>query len=306
MKEPVRLIPFVCGAGASVPGAEQGAPDLKKAGLLDYLQGLGVDAAWQEDPEHLYEGSWGKKAHTNLPDHGSNERKEIVMWHCRHLAGEVEAVLEQNMMPVTLGGDHAMAAGSIAGLARAKNAHGKIGVIWIDAHADLNTPETSNSQAMHGMPVAALLGMGDEDFAGIGGGTQPVLKPEHIVYLGIRDVEPAEEEYMRELGIRGYNVEEVREQSLEKIMQDAVTKLSQETDCLVLSIDLDGFDPSEAPSTGTPVSGGFTGGEMFPVLRKITEAGNFDLIEIAEYNPALEGREKTLSLIRGLLDATLV
>ena len=149
MMKNIRLIPFVCGAGASTVGCEKGPAYLYEAGLCEALDG-GVRAVrLDEDPRALYEA----QAHYyhDLPDLGTEARKAIVMENCLRIAERVEAVVRDGAMPVTIGGDHAIAAGSIAGFARAKAAHGRVGVIWVDAHADLNTFEISSSKAMHGM-----------------------------------------------------------------------------------------------------------------------------------------------------------
>ncbi|MGV0034084.1 MAG: arginase family protein, partial [Candidatus Azotimanducaceae bacterium WSBS_2022_MAG_OTU7] len=200
--KPISLIPFVCGAGASTEGSEQGPIDLLQRGLQKDLQASGADVEWVESPVAVFDREHGAAAYQDLPALGTDGRKEIVMHHCCYLRDKVVATINQGRLPITLGGDHSMAAGSIAGLAQARQAHGKIGVIWIDAHADINTPENSASKALHGMPVAALLGMGDDDFKSIGGLDKPVLEPHHIFYLGLRDVETAEQEYLDELGIQ--------------------------------------------------------------------------------------------------------
>jgi arginase len=300
----VSLIPYVCGAGGSTAGSEQGPSDLRRAGLESWLRAAGIDAAWQEDPDALSALPQGKAAHARLSSRGSAERRELVLWHARHIRDAVEDTLRQGKFPVTLGGDHSMAAGSVAGLARQMKAHGRIGLLWIDAHADINTPQTTTSHAWHGMPVAALLGMGDPGFTELGG-AGPVLKPEHVCYFGLRDVDPPEAEILKRQSIDFFTMERLRREGIEKSILGTAAALAEKVDYLVLSLDVDAFDPEEAPATGTPVAGGFRRGELLPVLEKLVAAHDFALIELAEYNPALPGADKTRDLVRESLTALL-
>lgn len=299
------LIPFVCGAGASTPGCEYGPVVLKQMGLDAALRADGLNAAWFEDPETVLDAPFGKKAHETLPPLGSEERRDIVLYHCAHMRDNYIKALNADMMPIGIGGDHAMAAASIAALAQAYNAHGRIGVIWVDAHADLNTPDTSPSQAMHGMPLAAMLGMGDPDFVALAG-DKPALKPENIFYLGLRDVDPGEWEYMDQLGIHHYTMEQVRARGVAQAFADALQTVSENTDYLFLSIDLDALDPSVAPSVGTPVHDGFTLDEILPILEWIARDYPPAIMEISEYNPMLQMPEQTFKTLRALLDSLLL
>jgi arginase len=301
----VALIPFACGAGASVAGGERGPSDLKAFDIAGHLARAGVAAEWLRDPDEILASpAYGARAHKALPPHGSSERREFVLWHCAQLRDAVEEAIRAGMLPVTLGGDHTMAAGSVAGLARARAAHGRIGLIWVDAHPDLNTWETTSSKAMHGMPVAALLGMADETFSGLGGG-KAVLNPRHVHYIGIRDIDPGERAYIEQLGIRHVNVAQALVKGIEETFREAIEALRAEVDYLALSIDIDNFDPADAPAVGSPVPEGFHAGEMLPVLRAMAADYRFDLIEVTEYNPALPGKEKTRALVRDVLDALL-
>lgn len=198
-----------------------------------------------------------------------------------------------------------MAAGSIAGFARAKGAQGRVGVLWIDAHADINTPESSLSDAYHGMPVTALLGMGDPDFAALGGG-KPVLLPANIFYIGLRDLDPAEVKTLDDLAISRFTMDQVNEIGVEKALRDAVSHLSAHTDHLFVTFDLDALAPEHVPATGTPVDGGMNKREFLGALRSLVRDYDFEAIEIAEYNPTLDGREKTMKTIRDVLEAFLV
>lgn len=297
----VRFIPYVCGAGASTAGAEQGPIDLYDSGLTQDLAAGGLDLDWQENPHSLYRADMGKKAHDTLPPLGSKERKELVLWHNRHFRDLVEKTVKDGALPITIGGDHSMAAASIAALARVYNAHGRLGVLWIDAHADINTPDTSPSQALHGMPIAALLGMGDPDFAALGGPDASSLKPENICYVGLRDVDAGEAEYMKKLGIKAFYMNDIHEKGLTAIMEEACRYLSRYADHLFFDLDVDGLDPADTPATGTPVAGGIKKDEFLPALENTIKHYDFVGFEIAEYNPTLPDKETTRQTIREIL-----
>lgn len=302
-----KLIPFTCGAGAKTPGCETGPSALKAAGVTSFLREKGFDIEWSDDPDTLYAASNGQLAHESLPALGTSERKTLVLSHVRDLADCTEKAITEGAFPITFGGDHTMAAGSVAGLARAKAAQGRVGLIWVDAHPDLNTLETSPSKAYHGMPVASLLGMGDPDFAVIGQAENgaPVLNPEHVCYMGIRDIDAGEEDYMQKLGIRRYDMPKINEMGVAEAFEDAISYLAPQVDYLCLSFDIDSLDPSEGLSVGTRVADGFTKSEIFPVLADVLSRYRFDLFEIAEYNPTLEGEQTTRAIIFELLDLYL-
>ncbi len=302
VRKEVRLIPFVCGAGAQQPGTVRGPAEMQKQGLESALASSWRQVAWHQDPSKLYEQEIG--AHKNLPPLGSVERRAIVLKHGRRIARNVEKVVKSGAMPVTLGGDHSMAAGSIAGFARAKNAHGRIGLIWVDAHGDIHTPDTSLSKAYHGMPVASLLGLGDRDFATIGG-EGPVLKPQNVVYIGLRSTENAEDRRISDLGIHAFSMKDISGGDMKEIFHRALKSISKDMDYLVLSIDMDAFDPATAPAVGSPAAGGFQREEMLEALKHLARLRAPDMIEVVEFNPDLEGAQKTYALLEDVLKAAL-
>jgi arginase len=289
----IRLIPFVCGAGASTAGCEQGPVAAKAFGLEKDL-----GAAWQEDPDILL--AQEQALYRNLSPLGAADRDAIVLRNCRHVADQVEAAVKDGAMPVTIGGDHTIAAGTVAGFARAKQAHGRIGLVWIDAHPDLHTPDTTHTHALHGMPIAALLGLIDTDFGRIGGDT-PVLNPEHLVYAGIRDIEPAEEKRIRDLNIKNFPGAGFSDADFIKAVDD----IAAATDYLVVSFDLDSSDPGVAPAVGTPVQNGLQRDRILALLKTIADKHKPDMIEVVEFNPALPGKEQTYALLRDVLRTTL-
>ena len=303
----VALIPFVCGLGAKTQGCENGPSALDRAGVIKFLKDKSFDLDWAENPDALMVKMDVEKTHADAPALGSEERKAIVLAHVKNLAAMVETAVEAGHFPLTFGGDHAMAGGSVAGFVRAKRAQGRTGLIWIDAHPDLNTPETSPSKAFHGMPVASLLGMGDKDFSNLAVGPhgESALKPEHVCYMGIRDIDAGEESFMGKLPIRRYDMDKINEMGVRAAFEDALAYLVPKVDHLCLSFDIDSLDPSEGLSTGTRVDNGFKKNDLFPVLADMLSKYRFDLLEIAEYNPLLEHEESTRALIFELLEIYL-
>jgi len=296
---PVSLIPYVCGAGASKPGAELGAVYCYEQGLTEKLHAHGVSAVWACDPEMHWNGPYGQTAHVPLTALGTPERLETVAWHLHVLAENVAAELRQGNRVVAIGGDHSMAAGSIAGVQMAMGEEATIGVIWVDAHPDLHSLQSSVSKSLHGMPMGSLLGL--DDTLLVPGVTSPVLRPENVLYLGLRDVDAGEIENARSLGMNLISMEDLRSRNIAGTVQDAVMQLAMHCDQIVLSIDLDGFAPDIAPATGTPVPGGFLPDEIIPVLSGIVRAYPVPLIEIVEFNPTLPGTDKTYQFMIDLL-----
>lgn len=290
--KPISLIPYICGAGASNTGAEQAFADVERRGLMNHLRGLGLDVDWVRTlplEQELYK---------NLPARGTKERDRIVIDHCVSIRDAVADAVAGGRYPVTLGGDHSMAAGSIAGFAKAKKAQGKIGLIWIDAHADINTPATSPSQSLHGMPVAALLGHGRPEYVAMTGG--PVIRPQHVFYIGLRAVDDGEWDFIHDQKIQYRTMEDVHHIGFGQAMAEALKALSG-LDHLVLSLDMDAFDPDDAPSVGSPVEDGLKRDEVLAGLASFTPS----MLEIAEYNPAMQGTDKTYALLKDVLGAVL-
>ncbi len=297
------LVPYVCGAGASAPGCAHGPLYCLEHGLTERLRAAGIESVWAASPEAHWNGPYGRVAHADLPPRGSRERRDIVAWHCQTLAQNVAGELRQGNRVVTIGGDHSMAAGSISGAAAAYGPDATLGVIWVDAHPDINTPESSCSKALHGVPVAGLMGLdGAAEAFGIEGG---VLAPENIVYAGLRSIDPAEYDIARDIGIRLPAMEDLRAQGVSVWLQEAVTHLAARCDHIILSLDLDGLSTDIAPAVGTPVEGGFMLDEILPVLSGIVRTHAIDLIEIVEFNPTLPGAEKTFETILQILETLL-
>lgn len=300
----ISLVPYVCGAGASVAGAEQGALYSIDHGLTEKLKAMGIDIAWAVDPYAHWNGPYGQVAHASLPPRGTPERREIVSWHCQAIAKNVAAELRSGNRVVTIGGDHSMAAGSVAGMCDAMGEDSVVGLIWIDAHPDLNTYEVSVTKALHGVPVADLLGL-DKGLNLSRLIDRSMIEPRNVLYAGLRSIDDAEYEIAARMGIKLLSMEEMRQNDLPSLFQDRVMDLASRCDHLVMSIDLDAFDPAYAPATGSPVPGGFAPDEILPLLAGVARTYSVPLIEIVEFNPTLPGAEKTCDFMAEILGAVL-
>lgn len=212
---------------------------------------------------------------------------------CTLLADRVEAGLEAGRIPLVLGGDHAQAIGTISGLARYHQARNqRVGVIWVDAHTDMNTPDTSPTGNIHGMPLAALLGHGPAELTSLAGGP-PALRPEDVAIIGARDVDAGEIGLVKELGVRVYSMSELDQRGTAVCMREAVAQVGTQTAGIHLSFDLDGVDPMHAPGVGTPVPGGLTVRESHLVCELVARTGRLLGMEMVELNPTLDVRNKT-------------
>jgi arginase len=219
---------------------------------------------------------------------------------CRRVAHTVEQTLQKNTFPVIIGGDHVVAVGTWAGVVHHLYAQQKFGLIWMDAHMDAHTMETSPSQAYHGMPLAILLGCGDDalvDLLEKG----PNLSPHHVCLIGVRSFEEGEAALLKRLGVRIYFMEEVNRRGVKAVLQEAVHLVKKGTQGFGLSIDLDGFDPEDAPGVGTPEPHGLKAEEVLPALSFIQNDPAFKALEIVEFNPDRDKGRKTLLLMRDLL-----
>jgi arginase len=205
------------------------------------------------------------------------------------LRKQVEAIQEHGSFPLVLGGDHSIAIGSMAGITSIRK---KLGVIWYDAHGDLNTTETSPSGNIHGMPLAVSLGLGEESLTKLGG-FQPKIKAENIVIIGARSLDDGEKKLIREKGIKVFTMHEIDRLGMAQVMEQAIRHVSNGTDGVHLSLDLDGLDPIDAPGVGTPVVGGISYRESHLAMEMLAEAGVITSAEFVEVNPILDEKNKT-------------
>lgn len=300
----IRVIPYSCGLGAQKIGCYQGPAAADQYGLVKAMQTAGLSADWLHPPQTILE--LVSQQHKNPAKLGDPVRNQIVLQHCQKIAADVEGVIKNNFFPVVFGGDHSVSMGSIAGLARATGAHGKIGVIWIDAHGDIHTPQTSPSKALHGMSLAHLMGYGFKEFSGLGNNQiQPVLKPENLIYLGPRDLEAEEDEFIRSQNIDLFSTQDLQTQKGAASAIDSIGSLADRVDHLVVSIDMDVYDPRFASSVGTESKNGLKPDDLMPILTSIGKIENLAMVEIVEFNPALGNAKKTFGLALQTLNCIL-
>ena len=226
---------------------------------------------------------------------------EAVKTVCEEVAQKAEEVVSTGHFPVFLGGDHSISIGTVSGVSR--GAGGRVGVIWLDAHADFNTPETSPSGNIHGMPLATLTGRGHPGLVEIGGSGGSV-RPEDVVLIGLRSVDLKERDLLREAGARAYTMKEIDAYGVARVVRQAIKHLSH-VDRVHLSFDLDVLDPEIAPGVGTPVRGGLTYREAHLVMELINEAGVVGSLDVVEVNPILDVRNGTASLAVELVGSLL-
>lgn len=215
------------------------------------------------------------------------------------LAKTVNRVVAEGHTPIILGGDHSIAIGSLAGVAQS---YTNCGVIWFDAHGDMNTAETSPSGNIHGMPLAVNLGYGHEDLIHIGR-ISPKVKPENVVLVGIRSIDEDERKLISKTGIRTYTMSEIDQRGMAVVMAEAIEIASNGTDGIHLSLDLDALDPVFAPGVGTPVSGGVTYREGHLAMEMLAASNNLVSVDVVEVNPTLDEQNRTAVMAVALIES---
>jgi arginase len=216
---------------------------------------------------------------------------------CTRTAEAVLKTLQEGITPLVLGGDHSLAAGSVSGVAEFYRRRGeKIGVLWIDAHSDINTPETSPSGNVHGMPLAALVGLGPESLGNIFG-YSPKVAPENTVLIGVRDIDAAERDNIRRAGIAEvFTMRDIDERGMRTVMEEALRAAGNGTAGYHVSLDMDWIDPEDAPGVGTPVRGGATYREAHLAMEIIADYGRMVSFEMVEVNPVIDEHNRTADL----------
>lgn len=226
-------------------------------------------------------------------DKDSNLRNlDLVAEKSTILAVRIDEVIQSGYFPLVLGGDHSIAIGTLAGVSRHYN---NLGVIWYDAHGDLNTAETSPSGNIHGMPLAVSIGIGHHSLTEIAG-YSPKVKAENVVIIGARSLDPGEKKLIKEKGIKVYTMHEIDRLGMAKVIEETIGYLKNKADGVHLSLDLDGLDPHDAPGVGTPVMGGISYRESNLAMEMLSEAHIVTSAEFVEVNPILDEKNKTASL----------
>ena len=285
----IRVIGVPLDLGQSRRGVDMGPSAVRVAGLEARLEALGHDVEEGGNiPVAIAEQK--KEGQPN-----AKYLKEITATCIKH-AELIVKTLEAGKIPLVLGGDHSVAAGTVAGVAefeRRKNE--KIGLIWIDAHADMNTPETSPSGNVHGMPLAALVGLGPPELANIFD-FSPKVAAENCVLVGARDIDAAEKENIRKAGIEVFTMRDIDERGMRSVREEALRLAGRDTTGYHVSLDMDWIDPEDAPGVGTPVRGGATYREGHLAMEIIADHGRMTSFEIVEVNPVIDEHNRTANL----------
>ena len=286
----IRLIGAASGLAAQDQGTEKGPRCLQKSAYVQQII--------KENPQMLWHKMIDLSTETGLSD-----EERISQW-CLDIAQSVNGVVRDEEQFVVLGGDHSSAIGTWSGAAHALSNRGDIGLLWIDAHLDAHTMETSPSGAIHGMPVASLLGYGLPSLTQLMH-AQAKLKPENLCIVGARSFEPGEYELLQRLGVKIYFIEEVLQRGMELVLQEALAIVSRAAAGFGISLDLDAIDPQDAPGIGSPESGGFSALALCEALQQVYPLENFIGLEITEFNPQHDKQGKTEQVVCQVMQSIL-
>lgn len=299
----VRIVGVPLDLGASRRGTDMGPSALRIAGLGAALRRLGYRVAREEDiPAPAME--------TRSTENRDARFKAEILDVCNTLAIKVKSIMQDNEFPLIIGGDHSIAMGTVSGVSsHYRDQNKKIGLIWFDAHGDMNTPDTSPSGNIHGMPLAHLLGRGDDDLKNICG-FHPKVDPENVVLIGVRDIDSGERRIIRESGIHAFTMREIDEQGMAAVAAQALEIVNDETAGFHVSFDVDGCDPTVIPGSGTLVPGGVSFREAHLLLEYCADDGNLLSMEVVELNPFLDERnvsaKRTLQLILSAMGKSIL
>jgi arginase len=289
--------------GQSMAGVHLGPAAIRVAGLAQQIAKLGYEVNDRGDLPV------GRSA--TLP--GFDEKLKYltdIYDACERLCALTESIVEAGELPITIGGDHSIAIGSLAGVVKAfRKRDQRLGLIYLDAHADMNTPDTTPSGNIHGMPLAALLGYGAPELVSVGG-FSPKFDPRCCAHVGARDLDPGERELIRKLGMRFFTMREIDERGLAVCIDEAIRIAQQGGGGYAVTFDVDVLDPGDAPGSGTLVRGGLTYREAHLAMEKIAEAGGMQSLEVVEINTALDVNNRTailgLEIILSALGKTIL
>jgi arginase len=291
VKKHISIIGVPMDLGQSRRGVDMGPSAIRYANVVERLEKIDFEIHDKGDIEI------GRPGKDEVDSDGNLKFLQAVASANTKLAAIVSEIVESGSFPLVFGGDHSIAIGTLAGVSR----HYKnLGVIWYDAHGDLNTAETSPSGNIHGMPLAVSLGIGHQALTNIAD-YSPKVKPEHVVIIGARSLDEGEKALIREKGIKVYTMHEIDRLGMTKVMEETVAYLKERTDGVHLSLDLDGLDPSDAPGVGTPVLGGISYRESHLAMEILEESKIITSAEFVEVNPILDERNKTATLAVALM-----
>ena len=295
----VALVSVSIDLGAGRRGVDMGPSALRIAGLTQAVEAL------QCEIREVGTVTAGGFETTDPGSEGRARFLDEIAGVAERTSAMVSASLEEGCFPLILGGDHSLSIGSVSALARHHRARGDaVGLIWVDAHADMNTLDTTPSGNIHGMSLAILLGRGHPRLTGMAG-AEPAVRPENVAVLGARELDAGERRLIGDLGVRVFTMSEIDERGIGPCMEEALERANAGTGGFHLSFDLDSLDPGEAPGVGTPVQGGLTYREAHLVCEKAAGSGRMLGLEVVELNPVLDDRNHTAHMAVGLVASAL-
>jgi arginase len=272
--------------GADRRGVDMGPSALRYADLNEKLEELGHEVRDLGDIDVIIPET------QHFGDPHAKYLNEIAS-ACTQLAKMVVATTEEDRIPLVLGGDHSIAMGTVSGMAEAFRRRGKkLGLIWFDAHADVNTPDISPSGNVHGMPMAAILGYGPKELTHIFD-FAPKIQPQHVAMIGIREVDRLERELVKKSGVRVFTMKEIDRRGIGTVLDEALSIVTNGTDGFAATLDADFLDPYESPGVATPVRGGADYREAHLAMEMISDTKKMVSFEITEINPILDTHNKT-------------
>jgi arginase len=289
MPEKIRIIGVPMDLGASRRGVDMGPSALRVAGLQSRLKQLGrqVEDIGNLSVRQPEEQHYGEKNAKYLDE---------IAETCKGVAEIVLKTLDENLLPLVLGGDHSIAVGTAAGVAAHFHKESKrAGLIWLDAHGDMNTPETSPSGNVHGMPLASIMGNGPTELTGLAP-IKPMIEPRNVALVGIRDLDARERRLVKESGVHVFTMRDIDERGMRDVMAEALRFAGDDTAGIAVSLDMDFVDPSDAPGVGTPVRGGATYREAHLALEMVADARSMVSLELVEINPVIDEHNTTALL----------
>ena len=275
--------------GAGRRGVDMGPSALRVAGLNEKLAaiGYGVEDLGNVLVEQPESSPVGPSHARYLPQ---------IAHTCSRLAAMVEQAAEQGRAPLVLGGDHSVAVGTVAGMSRRFCKQGrKLGLIWVDAHADMNTPESSPSGNVHGMPLACCIGIGPQQLTALAG-YAPAVDPSSVAIIGLRSVDELERANVQRTGVHPFTMRDIDERGMHSVIQEAIQHATRTTNGFHLSFDMDAVDPTEAPGVGTPIPGGITYREAHLAMEIVCDSGLMASMEVVEVNPVMDDANRTALL----------
>ena len=286
-KKKIRIIGAPLDLGAGHRGVDMGPSAFRVAGIHESVRDLGIVVEDHGDIE-------AEVAETRHPGNPHLKYLKEIRATCITLRNVVTKTMDEGIIPVVLGGDHSIAMGTIAGVARHfRRLKEKPGLVWFDAHADANTEHTSPTGNIHGMPMAVCLGLGNKDLLSIYDAKGPMIDGERAAIIGLRSVDIKERANVAQVGIGAFTMRHLDERGMRSVMEEAIQRARNGTAGIHVSIDLDAVDPEEAPGVGTPSPGGIGYREMHLAMEMLADTNRVCSVELVEVNPVLDRANQT-------------